>query len=203
MIKFGKVEKQFQYKGHDCIIVFTHWGVRNGYISVSDDKDYTEYDIDCHGGLTFSGKLPYDYGQKKLYYIGFDCGHVCDANNYDLAYEYGLITAETRDRRKAAYFYEDATERTLEYVEDQCKHIVDQLEAMKRITTIKVEIIVPKGDYCDEDEDNVCPMIKRGVMGIRYCSLFSIALDKAYTDKGRYSKRCEKCKEAEVKDEQT
>ena len=37
--KFGIVEKQFEYRGHDCLVLFTHWGVRNGYVSVSMDKD--------------------------------------------------------------------------------------------------------------------------------------------------------------------
>lgn len=48
MSKFGIVEKQFEHKGHDCICTFTALGVRNGYVSVDDDKDCFEYDIDCH-----------------------------------------------------------------------------------------------------------------------------------------------------------
>ena len=105
MNKFAVVEKQFEYRGHDCICVFTRNGFRNGYVSVNDDRDYDEYDIDCHGGLTWSGELPYDYGQKKTYYIGFDCGH------------WGDYT-----------IFWDGIAWPLEYVEEQCKKIVDQLE---------------------------------------------------------------------------
>lgn len=127
--KFGIVEKQFEYRGHDCLVVFTRRGYRCGYVSVSEDKDYVDYDIDCHGGLSFSGKLPYDYGQKAKFYIGFDCGHCGDGFDFDTAYEYGLIDAETRDRKEKEFsYFEDGGVLWLEYVEDQCRYIVDQLE---------------------------------------------------------------------------
>ena len=73
---FAVVEKQFNYKGHDCICIFSIRGIRCGYVSVSDkEKPYDDYDIDCHGGLTFDGELPDYYKPKADYYIGFDCGH--------------------------------------------------------------------------------------------------------------------------------
>ena len=28
--KFGIVEKQFEYRGHDCLVLFTGWGVGTG-----------------------------------------------------------------------------------------------------------------------------------------------------------------------------
>lgn len=130
--KFGIVEKQFEYRGHDCLVVFTHWGYRCGYVSVTENKDYTDYDIDCHCGLSFSGKLPYDYGQKKKFYIGFDCGHCCDGRDFDMAYNYGLIDAETRDQRKEDFSYlQGCVVCLFGYVEDQCRYIVDQLEGEK------------------------------------------------------------------------
>jgi len=132
MNKFAVVEKQFQYKGHDCICVFTRHGYRNGYVSVNDDRDYNEYDIDCHGGLTWSGKLPYDYGQKKTYYIGFDCGHLGDYHDYDTAHKYNLISEEEVEYLKETVIFKDGIAWPLEYVEEQCKKIVDQLEAEKK-----------------------------------------------------------------------
>ena len=130
--KFGIVEKQFEYRGHDCLVVFTHLGVRNGYVSVTEDKDYNDYNIDCHGGLTFSGELPYDYGQKAKFYIGFDCGHCGDDRDFDTAYKYGLIDAELRDRRKQDFpHFMYGVVASLEHVESECKWIVDQLEGEK------------------------------------------------------------------------
>ena len=56
MNKFGIVEKRFKYKGRDCICVFSRMGSRCGYVLVDDNKDFSEYDIDCHGGLSFGNE---------------------------------------------------------------------------------------------------------------------------------------------------
>ena len=42
MDKFGVLEKQFDYKGHDCICIFNCLGYRCGYVSVDDYKDCYE-----------------------------------------------------------------------------------------------------------------------------------------------------------------
>lgn len=125
--KFAVVEKKFEYKGHECICVFNHLGFRCGYVSVQELKDYCEYDIDCHGGLTFGNSLHEDYEPSRAFYIGFDCGHYCDYQDKEQAYKYGLITEQ--EYYFFANIYKDSgVERTLEYVETQCKKIVDQLE---------------------------------------------------------------------------
>lgn len=124
MKKIGVIEKQFEYKGHDCICVFTKFGFRNGYVSVKENKDFSIYDIDCHCGLNYNGKLPEYYNPKAHYYIGFDCGHICDGIDKNQAYKYGLIDETTLE-----YMYDiDEPVRDLEYVEGQCRKIVDQLE---------------------------------------------------------------------------
>ena len=131
--KFGIVEKQFEYRGHDCLVVFTHLGVRNGYVSVSMDKDFTDYSyIDCHGGINFSGELSPDFSPKAKCYIGFDCGHCGDDRDFDTACQYGLIDAELRDRRKQDFPHPMyGVVASLGLVESVCKWIVDQLEGEK------------------------------------------------------------------------
>ena len=133
MSKFGVVEKQFEYKGHDCICTFNCLGYRCGYVSVDGNKDFNEYDIDCHCGLSFGvERLSKECNPKKDYYIGFDCGHICDGNDYDTALKYGLI-----DEKRFNEFLEIQIHiptflqpvRSLEYVENECRKIVDQLEA--------------------------------------------------------------------------
>lgn len=135
MSKFCVVEKQFEYKGHDCICVFTACGVRNGYVSVDDYKDCYEYDIDCHCGLSFgAARLSKECNPKKDYYIGFDCGHICDGNDYATALKYGLLTEERYYQlleMEIHFGFILQPVRSLEYVEEQCKKIVDQLEAEK------------------------------------------------------------------------
>lgn len=131
MDKFAVVEKQFEYKGHDCICILNCRGYRCGYVSVNDYKDYDEYDIECHCGLSFSGTLRYNYEQKETYYIGFDCGHICDGRDYDTALKYGLLTEQRYNELiemeiLLPTFLQPV--RSLEYVEEQCKRIVDQLE---------------------------------------------------------------------------
>ena len=115
--------------------MFTGLGVRCGYISVDDNKDCDEYDIHCHCGLTFgASRLPEYYEPKKTFYIGFDCGHICDGNDYNLALKYGLI-----DEKRFNELLEMQIQlptflqpvRSLEYVENECRKIVDQLEAAK------------------------------------------------------------------------
>lgn len=130
---FAIVEKQFNYKGHDCICIFSIRGVRCGYVSVTDkEKPYDDYDIDCHGGLTFDGELPDYYKPKADYYIGFDCGHYCDGVDYDQAVKYNLIEQSEADYSKKLFSYlDDHPVRDLAYVEANCRSIVDQLEKIK------------------------------------------------------------------------
>ena len=130
---FAVVEKQFEYKGHDCICIFSIRGVRCGYVSVSDkEKPHDDYDVDCHGSLTFDGELPDYYKPKADYYIGFDCGHYRDGADYDQAVKYNLITQSEADYSKKLFSYlDDRPVRDLDYVEANCKSIVDQLEKTK------------------------------------------------------------------------
>lgn len=71
MDKFGVLEKQFDYKGHDCICIFNCLGYRCGYVSVDDYKDCYEYDIDCHCGLSFgASRLPLqELSEERLWRI--------------------------------------------------------------------------------------------------------------------------------------
>ena len=130
---FAVVEKQFEYKGHDCICIFRIRGVRCGYVSVTDkETPYDDYDVDCHGSLTFDGELPDYYKPKADYYIGFDCGHWCDGVDYDQAVKYDLIEQSEADYSKKLFSYlDDHPVRDLDYVEANCRSIVDQLEKIK------------------------------------------------------------------------
>ena len=62
---------------------------------------------------------------------------------------------------------------------------------------IKVELEVPDGEYCDCDD--TCSLLEQGCYGQYWCSLYGdqLEIDK---DNWYYCKRCDKCKQAEVKD---
>ena len=65
---------------------------------------------------------------------------------------------------------------------------------------IKVELEVPNGNYCDDVNDVYCPMCERNIWGECYCSLFCDEL-KTDSENGYYCKRCDKCKQAEVRND--
>ena len=65
---------------------------------------------------------------------------------------------------------------------------------------IKVEIEVPNSDYCDDVDDGYCPMCNRNIWGEYHCLLFDVEL-KTNKENDYSCKRCDKCKQAEVKDE--
>ena len=64
---------------------------------------------------------------------------------------------------------------------------------------IRVEIEVPDGEYC-ETKDNICPACCEDNWGRCYCAIFD---DNLKTDSDvDYCIRCDKCKQAEVQNEQ-
>ena len=114
-----------------------------GYVAVSEGhpyfgkdykdvgKEYTdvETDIDCHGGLTFSGfcreddkehgicHVPAPGEPDRVWWLGFDCGHA-----YDLAP--GLVaTIESIGCRS----WPGDVYRNLAYVQKECAEIARQL----------------------------------------------------------------------------
>ena len=131
------VEKRFEYRGFPCVVLFMAGCYRCGYVGLPKSnryykKGYDDIPVDCHGGLTFDGELPDYYKPKADYYIGFDCGHYCDGVDYDQAVKYNLITQSEADRNKELFSYlDDRPVRDLDYVEANCKKIVDQLEKTK------------------------------------------------------------------------
>lgn len=67
---------------------------------------------------------------------------------------------------------------------------------------IKVEIEVPNGNYCDDVDDGYCPMCKRNMWGEYHCFIFGDELDIDGIDAWESRCiRCDKCKQAEVKDD--
>lgn len=67
------------------------------------------------------------------------------------------------------------------------------------MTKIKVELEVPNGNYCD-CVDDYCPLCERNIWGEGYCYLFGCDLETD-ANNGYYCKRCDKCKQAEVKEQ--
>jgi hypothetical protein len=97
--------------GLHCRIVRQSWsGHLCGYVGVTKDhplfaRDYNNCpgDIECHGGLTFSGH--FKDSDESIWYFGFDCAHSGDLAPYQ--YERGDLP------------YEGETYKTIDYVKSE------------------------------------------------------------------------------------
>lgn len=131
--KFAVVEKQFEYKGRDCIIVFNRNGYRCGYVSVKKEVGgyshrikplYVDLDIDSVM-LTFGDTLPSCYLPKETYYIGYDCGHVGQGIDKSLLLKYNL---RKEDELDLLYDNPEDIVVSLDECIEICKNLIDELE---------------------------------------------------------------------------
>jgi hypothetical protein len=123
---------EFNYKGYDCLIQrVNHRPVHNpqdclghlcGYVDLPKGhkyygKQYDEIPLDVHGGLTYAeGK------KNNVWTIGFDCAHFGDLipGIYELRLHGGPLYGINFDRDDDIY-------RTVSFVENELKSLVDQL----------------------------------------------------------------------------
>ncbi len=113
-------EKRFNYRGFDCVIL-RHKESKHlcGYVAIPQiyteiyGVSYWDLEINAHGGLTYSGKDAIRF-DEKFWTIGFDCAHAGDLCP-------SLIEISPHFKR----FGE--TYKNINYVEKECKSIVDQI----------------------------------------------------------------------------
>ena len=133
-----KQESRFEYKGFPCVVLFMANAYRCGYVGIPKsnkhyDKNYEEIPVSCHGGLTYSRNKLYGQNDTDTWWIGFDCAHYGDG--YDVKKSKELFANDEQVMKQllileqTGYFSicsGDAI-RTLDYVEENCRSIVDQL----------------------------------------------------------------------------
>ena len=117
-----------EYKGYKYMTI-AYIGTINGYVEIPKDnplhgKHYDEIDIKCHGGLTFSGEM----GDFE-YCIGFDTNHLGDAKSTNPKHYEKESDMDINNYFK--YFPNDDTFKDEEYVENECKKIINQILEMK------------------------------------------------------------------------
>ena len=130
-------EKRFEYKGFPCVVLFMPMGYRCGYVGVSKDNKYFKKDcmdtpIKCHGGLNYSSNHLYGQEDKDTWWVGFDCGHIYDGFDIKALNKYYPLDIDVQFNMKFMLdYYKSVNEyseiKTIEYVEEECKKIVDQL----------------------------------------------------------------------------
>ncbi len=113
-----------EYKGYKMFGIFNDMGFRCGYVEIPKEHklykaEYEDLDIECHGGLTFSG----NYMNDK-YVVGFDCGHYGDGMDYKHSSEvFGVSDLSSIFNR----FDSEDSMRSTEYVKMYCEKIIEQL----------------------------------------------------------------------------
>ena len=82
-----------------------------------------------HGGITYTdgGKDFHHPVDSNLWWFGFDCGHTGDCPDYDLLEELFGDNEMVRHRLEDRWLYEEYPVRDLEYVQQECKNLVDQI----------------------------------------------------------------------------
>lgn len=91
--------------------------------------------INVHGGLTYSHlgyKTSYPTIQfDKVWWFGFDCAHCDDSSDKEMLHK--VFPQRYAELRKYNLFNFSGTVRTLDYVENECLNIIQQLECIKDI----------------------------------------------------------------------
>lgn len=137
------IEGGGEYKGYEYIVTFNRMGFRCGYVAISTDhplydknSEEIEGKVSCHGGATFFDKhsivervLGNHHCEDK--WLGFDAGHCYDLYDKEAAEKYFELRDLEREHmdRMADIFKreETASIRNLEYMESECRSIIDQL----------------------------------------------------------------------------
>jgi hypothetical protein len=131
------------YKGYDYCVVFNYRGFRCGYVAVSANhpilkgyKDDYDLPIRVHGGVTFCEK-PNGLVEEQLLredscgdvWIGFDANHAWDLHDFEHALKLFPDREDEIKRIKSwdILFSHDSYFRSNDYIEDECKSMIDQI----------------------------------------------------------------------------
>lgn len=135
------LETKSTYKGYPYVVLFMPGAYRCGYVGVPYNHKLAKKDVDklshlkCHGGVTYAEPSLYDCNDDNTWWIGFDCAHCFDGYDVDAAKQY---FGDDPDFKRIFYIMEDFWResnrdpeveiRSLAYVKDKCKKLIDQIE---------------------------------------------------------------------------
>lgn len=134
------LETKSTYKGYPYVVLFMPGAYRCGYVGVPYSHKLAKKSIDklshirCHGGVTYAESHLYNCNDENTWWIGFDCGHCFDdGHDADTA---KLYFGDDPGFKRAFLVFEDfwretnkeSEIRSLAYVKDECKKLIDQIE---------------------------------------------------------------------------
>jgi hypothetical protein len=161
-IEIDNIYKGYQYV---CIGNFLN-GFRCGYVKIpetsiffkkyySDSIKYLEKNSDLllfiddkidmspesiftvHGDITYSGE-GYFFKNKNDWWLGFDCGHVSDQYDIDLLEKYYTNKEIIKMENNKIYNPENYTVKTKEFVEKECKSLINQIKTIEKLLKEKI-----------------------------------------------------------------
>lgn len=136
------IEKEFDYDGYHCVITFTEVGYMCGYIQLTES--------DCLYDKTFQTindarilSVPLSYAGRTFpknddnFWIGFTCDNRGDKPDLDRVVKvFGErpLVITLLNMKKIPVLPKDGTIRTVEYVEDRIKRLVNEVKDENRRT---------------------------------------------------------------------
>lgn len=130
VIEGGGIYKKFEY-----LITFNWTGTRCGYVAINSANPFynvsnMDDNLDVHGGVSFHDKpnLHKDLLKNKCddEWIGFDANHLYDKPDFETVKKYGLIDSLSI---MSDYMKEYSSHRDYQYIEKQCKKLINQLKS--------------------------------------------------------------------------
>ena len=133
------IESAFTYKDYKCVVLFQSLCHRCGYVgipkghSLYDIGDYDDIPVVCHGGVTYTSHNLHGFDTcNDIFWIGFDCAHYNDGKDYEAGRKYfaddiSHIESMARWEELDKQYPCGEEVRSQEYVEEQCRQMVDQL----------------------------------------------------------------------------
>jgi len=113
-IKFKKLKNE-QMGKRNPITIFCSAGVK------PEDNISMDLLFDVHGGITFSGKGKRLAIDKLGWWVGFDCAHSGDGKDFS------IMDDKYKEIEEKYNLGNYGTIRTKEYVEQECKNLIDQI----------------------------------------------------------------------------
>jgi hypothetical protein len=120
------IESVGSYKDHVFIVKFHDLGYRTGYVKEEPEDDYQQsvYSLDVHGDVTYYKTHIPEVGQylPPGTWIGFDCVH-----NWDNPDAYSCKKYFGKDPITTYGSHPAAEVRDLDFCENECRKLIDQL----------------------------------------------------------------------------
>ena len=125
-MKKHHLEKREQYKGIFYKVVLQRLGHRCGYVEIPKDLNISKRDFSFDSDLEVHGGITYAKVENETKVIGFDCAHYMDGIDVEKAMEH-FTDLSDNELMFLSWGIGDGKVRSLEYVEKECKNLIDQL----------------------------------------------------------------------------